>query len=46
MERVIEMTGFGVFVFCLMAMFVIGNTWAWGCGIGLILTLFGMYFGE
>lgn len=46
MEKCVAMFGFGVaFVSFLMA-FCIDTVWLWGCAVGALITLFGLYFME
>ena len=46
MAKEITLTGFGIFCFFFMVTFVVSNVWAWGCAVGLFITLLGLYFWE
>ena len=46
MEKATAIFGSVIFSLCFfIAMFTV-NTWLWGCVVGLMITLFGLFFWE
>lgn len=46
MEKAVTGFGLGMAMFGLMAGFVIGNSWLWVAGIGIMLCMLGLMFWE
>ena len=46
MEKCVVMFGFGVAFASFLMAFCIDTVWLWGCAIGALIALVGLYFME